>query len=308
MISIVIPVFNEELLIDQLYSRTSEAMQKLEIPYEIICVNDGSTDSSLEKLINWNRKDNRFKVVDLSRNFGHQKAILSGLNYAKGDYIGIMDGDLQDPPEVFESFYKKLVEGDFDVVYAVRKKRKESIFKKFSYWMYYRLLKYMSAENIPLDSGDFCLMTKRVKDHITKYPEQSLFIRGIRHWVGYKQVGLEYERDSRQAGETKYSFAKLLQLAANGVFSFSNFPIKFLGSLGFFTIASTMIYAVYLFSKRMFWGEVPQGFTTLILAIIFFGGVQLVSIRILGEYITRIYDESRDRPLFVVKDFYSESD
>ncbi|GLR16337.1 glycosyltransferase family 2 protein [Portibacter lacus] len=307
MISIVIPVFNEELIIDQLYTRTTSALEKIGLPFEIICINDGSSDSSLEKLVAYNRKDNRFKVVDLSRNFGHQKAILSGLNYASGDFIGIMDGDLQDPPEVFEEFFNKLKSESYDVVYAVRKKRKESAFKKFSYWLYYRMLKFMSAENIPLDSGDFCLMTKRVKDHIIKYPEQSLFIRGIRHWVGYKQVGMEYERDSRQAGETKYSFAKLLQLAANGVFSFSNFPIKFLGSLGFFTISLTLIYTVYLLSKRMFWGEVPQGFTTLILAIIFFGGVQLVSIRILGEYITRIYDESRDRPLFVVKDFYSES-
>jgi dolichol-phosphate mannosyltransferase len=168
------------------------------------------------------------------------------------------------------------------------------------------MLKYMSADGIPLDSGDFCLMTERVKDHIISQPEQSLFIRGIRHWVGFEQCGMEYERDSRQAGETKYSFKKLVQLAYNGVFSFSSFPIRFLGSIGMTTIILTIIYTFYLLSKRLFWGEVPQGFTTLILAIIFFGGVQLVSIRILGEYITRIYDESRDRPLYIVKDFYNK--
>ncbi|WP_235298970.1 glycosyltransferase family 2 protein [Portibacter marinus] len=305
MISIVIPIFNEELIIDQLYTRTVNALEPLGMAFEIICVNDGSSDTSLEKLISIHQKDKRLKIVDLSRNFGHQGAILSGLNHTTGELIGIMDGDLQDPPEVFEKFYKKMISGDYDVVYAVRKKRKESRFKKWSYWLYYRLLRYMSAEGIPLDSGDFCLMTKRVRNHIIQNPEQSLFIRGIRHWVGYKQVGVEYERDSRLAGETKYSFSKLVQLAYNGVFSFSNFPIKFLGNLGLITIGLTVIYTIYLLSKRLISGEVPEGFTTLIIAIFFFGGVQLASIRILGEYITRIYDESRGRPLYIVKDFYN---
>jgi dolichol-phosphate mannosyltransferase len=304
MISIVVPIYNEELLIQQLYERTTAALDKIGEAFEIICVNDGSSDSSLEKMLALHQKDSRFKIIDLSRNFGHQKAILSGLSYAKGDYIGIMDGDLQDPPEVFERFYAKMKSEHYDVVYAVRKKRKESIFKRFAYWIYYRLLYLVSAESIPLDSGDFCLMSARVKDHIVTYPEQSLFIRGIRHWVGYRQIGMEYERDSRQAGETKYSIGKLMRLAYNGIFSFSDFPIKFLGRIGLITILFTMMYGIYLLSKRLFWGEVPQGFTSLILAIMFFGGVQLVSIRILGEYTTRIYDESRNRPHFVVKDKY----
>ncbi len=304
MISIVIPIYNEDLIIDKLYERCISALESIGEAFEIICVNDGSSDASLTKLLLYNAGDSRFKVLDLSRNFGHQSAILSGLSHAQGDFVGIMDGDLQDPPEVFAAFYKKLKDEALDVVYAVRKKRKESSLKRFSYWLYYRLLKFMSAEDIPLDSGDFCLMSARVKDHIISHPEQSLFIRGIRHWVGFKQAGMEYERDSRLAGETKYSFRKLLQLAYNGVFSFSNFPIKFLGSIGAVTIGLTIVYAIYLISKRLIWGEVPQGFTTLILAIFFFGGVQLVSIRILGEYITRIYDESRKRPLFVVNRFY----
>ena len=162
----------------------------------------------------------------------------------------------------------------------------------------------VSAESIPLDSGDFCLISRRVKDHIIEHPEQSLFIRGIRHWVGYKQIGVEYERDSRAAGETKYSIAKLMRLAYNGIFSFSDFSIKFLGRIGFITIMFTIIYGAFLLTKRLFWGQLPEGYTALILTIMFFGGVQLISIRILGEYITRIYDESRKRPLYVVRDAY----
>lgn len=304
MISIVIPVFNEELNIDQLYSRTTSALEDIKNAFEIICVNDGSTDSSLDKLINLHKQDNRFKIIDLSRNFGHQSAILAGLSESKGDYIGIMDGDLQDPPEVFKLFLEKLQNESLDVVFAVRKKRKESIGKRLAYWTYYRLLNIVSAESIPLDSGDFCIMTRRVKDHIIQHPEQSLFIRGIRHWVGYRQAGMEYERDSRNAGETKYSLRKLMKLAYNGIFSFSDFPIKLMGRIGLITTLFIVIYSIYLLSKRLFWGEVPQGYTTLILAIFFFGGVQLISIRILGEYITRIYDESRQRPLFIIKDKY----
>lgn len=304
MISIVIPVYNEEEIIDQLYSRTTDAMTALGLPYEIICVNDGSKDKTLELLLEKHKSDDKFKVLNLSRNFGHQSAILSGMANASGDVIGIMDGDLQDPPEVFEKFYKAMKDQECDVVYAVRKKRKESAFKRAAYWIYYRALRMMSADDIPLDSGDFCLMTARVRDHIVENSEQSLFIRGIRNWVGYKQIGVEYERDERAAGEPKYNMRKLMQLAYNGVFSFSDFPIKFMGRLGYFTILGSILYAVYLISKRLIWGTVPQGFTTLILAIIFIGGVQLVSIRILGEYITRIYDESRSRPLYIIKDKY----
>ncbi len=304
MISIVIPVYNEELINDQLYSRTITALEKIKGSFEVICVNDGSSDKSLEKMIEFHEIDPRFKVLDLSRNFGHQSPNLAGLSEAKGDYIGIIDGDLQDPPEVLGAFLDKLKTESLDVVYAVRKKRKESMVKRLAYWTYYRLLNMVSAESIPLDSGDFCVMTKRVKDHIVQHPEQSLFIRGIRHWVGFRQAGMEYERDSRVAGETKYSLGKLMKLAYNGIFSFSDFPIKLMGRIGVVTTVFIVVYSIYLLSKRLFWGEVPQGYTTLILAIFFFGGVQLISIRILGEYITRIYDESRKRPLFIVKDKY----
>jgi glycosyltransferase involved in cell wall biosynthesis len=301
MISLVIPVFNEESTIDELYIRTTSALAKLDIAYEIICVDDGSTDSTYFKLLTYHKQNAQFKVVSLSRNFGHQAAILAGLSMSRGDCVGIMDGDLQDPPELFSDFYAKMTEGH-DVVYAVRKKRKESFFKRLAYWMYYRLLNSMSKTKLPLDSGDFSLMSRRVVNHLLSMPEHSLFIRGIRFWVGFKQVGIEYERDARIAGEPKYTVRHLIKLAYSGIFSFSDLPIKVLGRIGSLSILACSIYILYLIAKKIFFGDVPEGFTTLIIAIFFFGGVQLVGLRILGEYIHRIYEESRNRPLFIVKE------
>jgi dolichol-phosphate mannosyltransferase len=242
-------------------------------------------------------------VIDLSKNFGHQKAIWAGLSFASGDYIGIMDGDLQDPPEAFENFLEELKQ-DLDVVYAVRIKRKENYLKKTAYWIFYRFIKNVLGINIPIDSGDFCLMRKIVVQHIVSMPEQSLFIRGIRNWVGFRQKGITYERDCRFAGKPKYSLYNLMKLAYNGIFSFSDFPIKLLGRLGLYIIIASILYATWVVTKKLLWGEVPQGFTTTILVILFFGGVQLITIRILGEYVHRIYDEARKRPLFIVRNKY----
>lgn len=302
-ISIVIPVYNEAALIPELFRRTVKAMETLHKEFEIIVVNDGSSDNSLAELIDCHREDKRFKVLDLSRNFGHQEAILAGLTFAQGDFIGIMDGDLQDPPELFADFYAKILSG-FDVVYAVRQQRKESWYKRLAYWLYYRLLTGIAEMKIPLDSGDFCMMRRHVLDAILKMPESSLFIRGLRYWVGFRQAGITYDRQERHSGETKYDLRRLFRLAYNGIFSFSDFPIKLLGRIGYFTILGSLLYAVFVLYKRLFWGEVPEGFTTLILAIFFFGGIQLVSIRILGEYVSRIYKETRKRPLFIVKEYF----
>ncbi len=301
LFSLVIPVYNEEKMIGELFSRTMAALERLPIEFEIICVDDGSKDATYPLLAEAHQKDERFKVLSLSRNFGHQAAILAGLNHAKGDYIGIMDGDLQDPPELFLDFYNKMQEG-YDVVYAVRKKRKEAFYKKWAYAIYYRLLGRMSGEKIPLDSGDFSMFSRRVLDVMLAMPEQSLFLRGIRSWVGFRQTGFEYERDGRAAGETKYSLGKLLRLAMDGIFSFSRFPVKFIGYLGIVAVVFSMIYSFIALGKRFLWGEVIEGYTSLVLIIFFFGGIQLISLRILGEYVNRIYDESRGRPLFIVKD------
>ena len=303
LLSIVIPVYDEELIIDELYHRTTAALNNLTTDWEVICVNDGSTDATLGKLLNLNQQDPRWKVLDLSKNFGHQRAIWAGLNFATGRFIGVMDGDLQDAPEAFEKFYEEL-QKDVDVVYAIRTKRKENSLKKAAYWSFYRFVKNVLGVNIPLDSGDFCLMRKQVVQHILTMPEQSLFLRGIRSWVGFRQKGIKYEREGRFAGKPKYSLRNLLKLAFSGIFGFSDFPIRFLGRLGLYIIIASVIYTCWIVTKKLIWGDVPQGFTTIILVILFFGGVQLITVRILGEYIQRIYDESRKRPLFIVRNKY----
>ncbi|MBN2519851.1 MAG: glycosyltransferase family 2 protein [Bacteroidales bacterium] len=301
MLSLVIPLFNEEEVIELLFERVINSMNSITKDFEVICVDDGSKDKSLIKLIECHNKDKRFKVISLSRNFGHQAAILAGLTCSKGDFIAIIDGDLQDPPELIKSFYEKLNEG-FDVVFAVRKKRKEGFVKRLCYWAYYRLLKKFADITIPLDSGDFCMMNRKVLNQILQMPEQSLFIRGLRSWVGYKQTEIEYERDARVAGLPKYSFKKLFNLAYNGFFSFSHFPIKFLTKTGFIIIFFSVIYIIYILIKKIFFGGVPEGFTTIIVFIILFSGVQLLATGLVGEYLLRIYDESRKRPLFIINE------
>lgn len=303
LLSIVIPVYDEELIIDELFNRTTTALNRIGNDWEVICVNDGSKDATLGKLLRFNQQEPRWKVIDLSKNFGHQKAIWAGLNFASGDYIGIMDGDLQDPPEAFEIFLEEL-KNDFDVVYAVRTRRKENYLKRSAYWTFYRFIKNVLGIDIPINSGDFCLMCKTVVQQMISMPEQSLFVRGIRNWVGFRQKGIEYERNGRFAGKPKYSLRNLMKLAYNGIFSFSDVPIKFLGRLGLYIILASILYTVWIVTKKFLWGAVPEGFTTTILVILFFGGVQLITIRILGEYVHRIYDETRKRPLFIVRNMY----
>ena len=305
MISIVIPVLNEEELIDELYNQTSAALNAITTDWEVICVNDGSNDNTLNKLVSIHEKDRRWKIISLSKNFGHQPAIWAGLNYAQGDHIGIMDGDLQDDPANFQKFIAQH-SPTVDILYAVRTKRKENFFKRTAYRGFYRLLKNVFGVKVPLDSGDFCLMKKKVVDEMLSMPEHSLFIRGIRSWVGFNQVGVDCERNERFSGQPKYSTRKLMKLAYDGMFSFSDFPIKFLGKLGLIIIMASIAYAGYIITKRFVWGQVPAGFTTLIIVILFFGGVQLVTVRILGEYLLRIYNESRKRPLYIISNKYGQ--
>ena len=300
MLSLIIPIYNEEELIQTLYERCTNALGKRFDDFEIICVDDGSSDRSLEKLIAYHKTDKRFKVISLSKNFGHQAALLAGLSHANGDYIAMIDGDLQDPPEMLEDFYNKIREG-YDVVYGVRKKRKEGILKKILYWAYYRMLGSVSNIHIPMDSGDFSMITRRVLDLLLQTHGQSLFLRGTRSWVGFKQIGMDYERNERVSGKPKYTFKKLFLLAYNGIFSFSNFPIKVLLRLGIVVVFFSLIYTAYLLIQRFFIGGVPHGFTTLILILFFVNGVLLIAIGIIGEYVMRIYDETRKRPLFIVK-------
>ena len=299
-ISIIVPLYNEEEVFQQLVNRLSGVINATNFICEVILINDGSTDNTSQLIEQICEKDKRFTGILLSRNHGHQLAVTAGLQNVRGKKGAmIIDGDLQDPPELVNEFYNLLLQG-FDVVYAVRKNRKESFFKKLAYSTYYRLQMKISSFNIPIDSGDFSMLSKRVVDTMNEMPEQSRYLRGMRSWIGYKQIGYEYNRDERHAGESKYSWSKLFELAFNGIFNFSDFPVKIITRLGFFTILFSLIYFAYNIYRRFYYNDVPHGFTATILAIILFSGVQLISLGLIGEYVLRIYNQVRNRPLFVV--------
>lgn len=305
MISIVSPIFNEEDTLPEFYKRLSAALQEYGDQYEIILVNDGSRDNSLNMMREINANDPRVKIVNLSRNFGHQIAICAGLDQASGNVIAIMDSDLQDPPEVLPKFFEKQKEG-YDIVYAVRKNRKEGILKKTAYAVFYRLLIRMVNINIPLDSGDFCVISRRALDVLKTMPERNRFLRGLRSWIGLCQTGLEYDRDKRFAGEVKYTFSKLLKLAFDGFVSFSYVPLRVSSVMGLIVSALSFIGIVIIFYLSFFTSKtvgVP-GWASVVVSIFFLGGVQLLTIGIIGEYIGRIYDEVKQRPLYVVQDVF----
>ncbi len=298
--SVVIPVHNEEKNILELYKRLTNVLTSPNKLYEIIYVNDGSTDSSLNILHKIASSDKRVKVVDLSRNFGHQIAISAGISFASGKATIIMDGDLQDPPSAIPEFIKKWEEG-FSVVYGIRRKRKESLLKRICYFVFYRIQKKMAKIKIPLDAGDFCLMDKKVIDILKKMPERNRFIRGIRSWIGFPQVGIEYERDFRFHGKPKYNLRKLLRLAFDGIYSFSDIPLKISLIFGFFISTLCFIFTIYIIYQRLVYGTSAYGIATIAVSILFLGGIQLIAVGVIGEYIGRIYDEVRQRPIFIVK-------
>lgn len=300
--SIIIPVYNEGENIYYLYRRLSTIFQKDNKKLEFIFVNDDSSDDTLNKLTELNKSDPRVKIINFSRNFGHQMAVSAGLQHAQGEKIAVIDGDLQDPPELLPILFKKLDE-NYDVVYAIRKKRKESFLMKLAYASYYRLLKMIAEIDIPLDSGDFCVMKRRVVEAINTLPERNRFIRGIRSWVGFRQTGYKYERSGRYAGKSKYNLKKILQLALDGVFSFSYLPFKFMFYLGLFALIFSFFGGIFIFYMRFFttnYNKVP-GFATTITLLIFFGGLQLFTMGVMGEYIKRIYDEVKQRPPYIIE-------
>lgn len=299
-ISIIVPLYNEEAVFEKLIQRLINVIDTTDFSCEVILINDGSTDATSGLIKQICLKDSRFTGILLSRNHGHQLAVTAGLANVRGKRGAmIIDGDLQDPPELVNEFYKLLLSG-YDVIYAIRKNRKEGFLKKLAYGAYYRLQKKISNFNIPIDSGDFSMLSRRVVDKMNDMPEQSRYLRGMRAWVGFKQMGYEYDRDERQAGETKYSWSKLFELAFNGIFNFSDFPVKIITRLGFFTIVFSLIYFAYNLYRKIYYNDVPHGFTATILAIILFSGVQLISLGLIGEYVLRIYNQVRNRPLFVI--------
>ncbi|WP_269025057.1 glycosyltransferase family 2 protein [Aquirufa nivalisilvae] len=299
-VSFVIPVYNEESNLPTLVERLIKIMDQSPISLEAVLIDDGSRDNSRAMLKQLALADPRFHVVLLSRNHGHQLALTAGLSVARGtEGVFVLDGDLQDPPELLEEFYAKHLEG-YEVVYAIREKRKEPWYKRMAYFIFYRILKKIANVDIPLDSGDFAFIGRKVVDILNQMPEESRFIRGMRTWIGFKQIGISYNRQERAFGDSKYTFSKLVQLALNGIFNFSEFPIKFVSSAGFLAIASSLLYFFYVVIKKLFIGQVIEGFTSLLFVIILFGGIQLLAIGILGEYILRIFFQSKNRPNYII--------
>ena len=300
--SVVLPVYNEQENINSLYKRVTKVLVDLKKEHEIIFVNDGSHDKTKVILEDLHKKNNNIKVINFSRNFGHQTAVTAGLDFATGEEVAILDADLQDPPEILPKFFAKLAEG-YDVVYAIRKKRKENIFKKTAYSIFYKLLRLIASVDIPLDSGDFCVLSQRMVKTINSFPERNRFVRGLRSWAGFKQVGIEYERDKRYAGESKYGFNKLLKLAFDGIFSFSFIPLRIMFILGSVSLCLSIIgigWAIYMKFFTTAYAQVP-GFATTTILIMFVGGLQLFSIGIMGEYLRRVYDEVKQRPQYIIE-------
>lgn len=299
-ISVILPVYNEQENIRAIHRRVAKTLTKYGHPFEIIFINDGSHDKTEARVRKLMEEHAYVKLLNFTRNYGHQAAVTAGLDYCTGDYIAVLDADLQDPPEVLPKFFKKLEEG-YSVVYAIRTKRKEGFFKKIAYGAFYRLLKSVANIDIPLDSGDFCVMKKRVVQTMKKMPERNRFIRGIRSWVGFKQIGLSYERKERHKGESKYTFRKLLQLATDGILSFSYIPLRLMtvgGLLAFFISIIGVFVALYL---RLFTKTFVPGFATTIILLMFGGGIVMLGLGIIGEYIARIYDEVKQRPPYIVE-------
>lgn len=301
-ISVVIPCFNESEVIDftveKLLSVTN-AIDKYQ--FELIFVNDGSSDTTEEKLLHYSRVHQNIRTISFSRNFGHQPAASAGLDASLGDAVVLIDADLQDPPEVIEDMIAKWEEG-YDVVYGTRLSRDgESAFKKATAKWFYRLLNQLSEVPIPLDTGDFRLMDRQVVDQLVAMPEKSRFIRGMVSWIGFNQTSVAYERSARFAGESKYPLRKMLKFAVDGILSFSVKPLKLSIMMGFLCSGIAFFLLVYSIYIRLMTDHWVSGWTSLLVSVLFIGGVQLISIGILGEYIARIYNESKGRPLYIVK-------
>lgn len=299
--SLIIPIYNEEENIAELYRRVCSVMDRLDESVELIFINDGSRDNSLNLIRELQEKDDRVCYLSLGRNFGHQIAVTAGLNFARGQAVIILDADLQDPPELIPDLLEKWRQG-YQVIYAQRTKRKkEGWFKRFTAYIFYRLLQQLADVNIPTDTGDFCLMDRRVVNLLNSMPEQNRYIRGLRSWVGFRQTAIQFERDARFAGEVKYTFRKSFTLAVNSLVSFSKVPLRLSTYLGLFSAFLAALMALLVLYWRLYQ---PQsrltGFAAIMIAILFLGSVQLVCIGILGEYIGRIYEEVKGRPLYTL--------
>ena len=303
-VSVAIPVFNEEAVVDELLRRLGSILDTLPGgPHEIVVVDDGSSDRTAEILRRRAVDEPRLVVVELSRNFGHQIAMSAALANTSGDAVVMMDGDLQDAPEAIPRFLEEHAQG-FDVVYARRVGRKEGWQRRLAYFLFYRLIRLLSRLSLPLDSGDFCLISRRVADHMSRLPERHRYLRGLRGWVGFRQTSVDVERQARAAGTPKYTLSKLLRLAFDGIFSFSVLPLRAATLIGFLAMSASGLFVIYAIYARFFLDSSAlafTGFTALLVAVVFLFGVQFLMLGILGEYVGRIYEETKDRPHYIVK-------
>ena len=306
-ISVIVPMYYEEKIVSECYNRLTSVLKNIEnYEYEIIFINDGSKDKTLEMLIDLSNNDKNVKVISFSRNFGHQAAVTAGLQYVTGDAIVIIDSDLQDPPELIPDMLKLWEDGN-DVIYGKRQKRRgESAFKLLTAKLFYKTLNALSETEIPKDTGDFRLVDRRVVDTRNMFPEHNKFLRGLFSWVGYNQIPYEYERKERFAGKTKYPLRKMVKLAGDGILSFSTKPLKLVGVLGSASILVSFIILIYAILSYVFkWNHLTAGWTSIMVTVTFFAGVQLLSIWIISEYLARIYDESRGRPQYIIDKTYN---
>ena len=301
LLSVVIPVYNEEMNIGKLHTRLCNTLNPLEISWEVVYINDGSKDRSMAILRGMAEDDSHVRFIDFSRNFGHQLAITAGIDFAKGEWIVVMDGDGQDPPELLPELLAKAQEG-FEVVYARRRKREgENFLKKLTARMFYRLLAKITNIEIPVDTGDFRIIHRKIQRILKQMPEQHKYIRGQISWIGFNQTYLEYDREERMGGTTKFTYSKMILFALDGISSFSTWPLKVATVTGFAVSAvafGLIIYSLY----QKFFGTTEPGWTSLHISVLFIGGIQLIGIGMLGEYLGRVSDNVKNRPHYIVRD------
>ena len=301
-ISIIIPCYNEEKIISFTYKRVTHILEENNYNYEIIFINDGSTDDTSKIIDGFIKKNNKVKLINFSRNFGHQAAVSAGINNCSGDIAIIIDADLQDPPEIFPEMINIYKKERCNIIYGVRKSRKkEGLLKKITAKIFYRFINFLSEIKLNVDTGDFRLIDKKVIESFKNLKEKNKYIRGLMNWIGYKQCPIYYDRDQRLYGKTKYTFSKMLKLAATGIFYFSKKPLKIAFSIGFLCVTLGLILIVYVFISKFYFPETTiSGWASTLIIIIFFGGIQLFMIGILGEYIGSIFDEVKNRPEYII--------
>ena len=301
-ISVIIPIYNEEGNIPLLHERLSKVMKGIGVSYELVFVNDGSADKSMEMIKEYAAKDETIRYIDLSRNFGHQIAVSAGLDNVRGDAVVIIDADLQDPPELIQEMYSKMKEG-FEVVYAKRKKRAgESYFKLLTAKIFYRVMSKITNFEIPVDTGDFRIVDRKIVEILKNMPEKSKYLRGQIAWMGFNQTFVEYDRGARHKGETGYPFKKMLSFAIDGITSFSNFPLKLITYFGFIASFIAFIVILYALYSWYFLDSTNAGWTSTMVSILFIGGVQMIAIGVIGEYLSRMNNNVKNRPLYIIKE------